>query len=95
MPKVNNFVNDIHERSIGVALLSEVWEQATNKKHIFEIDKMLHMEGLKYISTLRPAGKRGGGAAIVAPVDKFSLEKNSHPQPSQFRGSMGSDEACD
>ena len=49
----------------------------------------------KYISTPRPAGKRGGGAAIVAPVDKFSLEKNSHPQPSQFRGSMGSDEVCD
>jgi hypothetical protein len=75
MPKVNNFANDMHERSIGVALLSEVWEQATRKKHVFEIDKMLHMEGLKYISTPRPAGKRGGGAAIVAPVDRFSLEK--------------------
>ena len=33
------------------------------------------MEGLKYISTHRPSTKRGGGAAIVAPVDKFSLEK--------------------
>ena len=75
MPKVKNFANDIHERSIGVALLSEVWEQATKKKHVFEIDKLLHMEGLKYISTPRPAGKRGGGAAIVAPVDKYSLEK--------------------
>ena len=36
---------------------------------------MLHMEGLKYVSTPRPSTKRGGGAAIVAPMDKFSLEK--------------------
>ena len=33
------------------------------------------MEGLKYISTPRLSTKRGGGAAIVVPVDKFSLEK--------------------
>ena len=75
MPKVNNFVRDIHERDIGVALLSEVWEQKSKKKHVFEVDKMLYMEGLKYISTPRPTGKRGGGAAIVAPVEKFNLEK--------------------
>ena len=36
---------------------------------------MLHMEGLKYISTPRPSSKRGGGAAIVVPIDKFNLEK--------------------
>ena len=33
------------------------------------------MEGLKYISTTRPSAKRGGGAAIVAPIAKFHLEK--------------------
>ena len=75
MPKVNNFVEDMHQRDIGVALLTEVWEKAQKKKHIFEIDRMLHMEGLKYISTPRPSAKRGGGAAIVAPIEKFNLEK--------------------
>ena len=75
MPKVKNFTEDFHERQIGLALLSEIWEKSNKKKHRFEIEKMLHMEGLKYISTPRPSTKRGGGAAIVAPVDTFSLEK--------------------
>ena len=75
MPKVNSFIEDMHQRDIGLALLTEVWEKAQKKKHIFQIDKMLHMEGLKYISTPRPSSKRGGGAAIVAPIDKYSLEK--------------------
>ena len=75
MPKVNSFIEDMHLRNIGVALLSEVWTKAQKKKDIFEIDRMLNMEGLKYISTPRPSAKRGGGAAIVAPIDKFSLEK--------------------
>ena len=75
MPKINNFVEDMHNCDIGVALLTEVWEKAQKKKHIFQIDRMLHMEGLKYISTPRPSTKRGGGAAIVAPIDKFNLEK--------------------
>ena len=75
MPKINNFVEDIHQRNIGVALLTEVWEKAQKKKHIYQIDRMLHMEGLKYISTPRPSSKRGGGAAIVVPIEKFNLEK--------------------
>ena len=36
---------------------------------------ILKMEGLKYISTPRPSTKRGGGAAIVVPVAKYSLDK--------------------
>ena len=75
MPKINNFVEDIKQRNIGLALLSEVWEKKQKKKHIFQIDRMLHMEGLKYISTPRPSSKRGGGAAIVVPISKFNLEK--------------------
>ena len=45
------------------------------RKHKFKIEQMLHMEGLKYISTPRPPQKRGGGAAIVSPISKFDLEK--------------------
>ena len=65
MPKVRNFTLDMQERQIGCALLSEVWEQKNKKKHKYEIERMLYMEGMKYISTPRPSSKRGGGAAIV------------------------------
>ena len=40
-----------------------------------EIEKMLELEGLKYISTPRSSYKRGGGCAIVAHLPQFSLEK--------------------
>ena len=75
IPKIKNFARDVHECDISLALLTEVWQKSEKKKHIFEIDKLLHMEGLKYISTTRPSSKRGGGAAIVVNVKKFSLEK--------------------
>ena len=74
-PKVKHVTEDIHEREIGLALLTEVWQKKDKKKQIFDIEKLLHMEGLKYISTTRPSSKRGGGAAIVADMKKFSLEK--------------------
>ena len=74
-PKVNGFKKDILEREISLALLSEVWEKKGKKKHKLAIEKMLQMEGLKYISTPRPSSKRGGGCAIVANLAQFSLEK--------------------
>ena len=74
MPKIGNFKHDMIEREISVALLSEVWEKVNCKKHKSEIEKMLSAEGLKYISTPR-TNKRGGGAAIVASLEKFTLDK--------------------
>ena len=59
MPKIKSFTDDIHERQIGCALLSEVWEKTTKKKQRFEIEKILHMK-LKLIFH-HPWG-RGGGA---------------------------------
>ena len=70
IPKIKNFAQDIHEREIGLGLLTE-----DKKKHIYEIEKLMKMEGLKYISTTRPSTKRGGGAAIVVDMEKFSLEE--------------------
>ena len=67
--------NDILERKISLAILSEVWEKKGNKKHKFQIEKMLQEEGLKYISTPQSSSKRGGGCAIVAYLPYFSLEK--------------------
>ena len=75
LPKVNSFKTDILERKIGLALLSEVWEVKGKKKHMSEINKMLELEGLKYISTPRASYKRGGGCAIVAYLPQFGLEK--------------------
>ena len=74
IPKVQNFTEDMLQRDISVALLSEVWEKKNSKKHKFEIEKLMQLHGLKYISTPR-MHKRGGGAAIVANLEKFTLEK--------------------
>ena len=74
IPKIENFKNDILERNISLSILSEVWEKADCKKQQFELEKMFQIDGLKYISTPRMT-KRGGGAAIVANLREFSLEK--------------------
>ena len=62
------------ERDISLSLLSEIWEKKNSKKHKFELEKILQLDGLKYISTPR-SQKRGGGAAIVVNLAEFSLEK--------------------
>ena len=80
-PKLNHFKNDILERGVSLSLLSEVWEKKGKKKHKYEIEKMLQLEGLKYISTSRPSSKRGGGCAVVAYLPHFSLEKIDVPIP--------------
>ena len=82
-PKLNSFKNDLLEREISLALLSEVWEKATCKSQQFELEKMYQMEGLKYISTPRTQ-KRGGGAAIVVNTKAFSVEKIEVIIPNQL-----------
>ena len=73
-PKLKNFKKDLIEREISLSLISEVWEKTTCKKQRFEIESMCQIEGLKYISTPR-LNKRGGGAAIVVALEKYSLDK--------------------
>ena len=72
-PKIFNLKNDLLERAIDCAFLVEIWEKAENKQHQYEIEKMLELDGLKYISTARPGG--WGGAALVVNQHKFTLEK--------------------
>ena len=74
-PKINNFKTDFFERQVDVSLCCEVWQKAESRQHKAEIEQMLEMEGLKYFSTTRPRGKRGGGAAIIVNTDKFKVEK--------------------
>ena len=56
-------------------ILGEIWEQKENKKHMFEIECMLEMHGLCYISTPRHDNKRGGGAGLVINSEKYFIEK--------------------
>ena len=72
-PKLGNLKKDILERNIQAAFCCEIWEKKENKQHQFEIENMLEMEGLKYISTPRPTG--WGGAAIIVNQEHFSLDK--------------------
>ena len=72
-PKLNNMKNDIIEREIDLGFLVEIWEKSEKRNHQFQIEKLLEMNGLKYISTARPGG--WGGAALIANQEKFSLEK--------------------
>ena len=77
-PKIRSLKIDLIERKVDVGFLSEIWEQKQNCEHQFEIEKMLELSGLKYISTPRPPNKKGvsyGGAAIVVNLKKFSCEK--------------------
>ena len=77
-PKVRSLKIDLIERDIQLAFLVEIWEQTQRKEHKFEIEKMLELNGLQYISSPRPPNRKGvsyGGAAIVVNLEKFSVEK--------------------
>ena len=69
--KLNNFSEDMIERSANICFLSEVWEKSENKKHQAKIEEISEMKGISYISTPRPGAKRGGGAGIA-----FNLNQN-------------------
>ena len=75
-------------RDISCAMLSEVWQKANCKKQQFELEKMLNMDGIKYISTPRMT-KRGGGAAICVSLERFSLEKIEVNNQTKLRLSLG------
>ena len=81
MPKVTSLATDLEDRSCSLAILTEVWEKLENKKHQLKLEELYEMKGLKYISTPRPGKKRGGGAAIMANVEEYTLTKLSVSNP--------------
>ena len=70
--KLDNFSEDMIERSGDICFLSEVWGKSESKKHQQKIEEMLEMKGIAYISTPRPGAKRGGGAGIALNPKLFS-----------------------
>ena len=86
-PKIENLTTDMLERSVDVGFLTEIWENTFNLEHNAEIEKMLEISGLKYISTARPPNAKGvcyGGAAIEVNLRKFSVEKLSVQIPNNL-----------
>ena len=77
-PKIDNLIIDILERKVDIALLCEIWENEDNVSHQNQIEKMLELHGLKYISSSRPPNYKGvsyGGAAMIVNLKKFQVEK--------------------
>ena len=76
-PKIDSLKTDLLERQIDVGFLTEIWQQTHNNEHNFEIEKMLEIGGLQYLSTARPPSKNGvsyGGAAIVVNVKNLLVK---------------------
>ena len=78
IPKIGSLTTDILERRIDCAFLTEIWENEDNQNHQFEIEKLLELHGLQYISSSRKPNSKGvayGGAAILVNLEKFSCER--------------------
>ena len=80
-PKINNFVQDMRMRSISLALTSETWHRESKKRHKNDIERLLNMEGMKFISAARGGGRRGGGCGIIADLTDYTLDQLDIPNP--------------
>ena len=66
----------------NLSFLSEVW-QKNSRRHNYKIDELFEMKGITYISTPRSC-RRGGGAALVADSEKYTLTKLNIQIPSKL-----------
>ena len=81
MPKIRNFDEDMLLRNIQIALLCEIWEKSSSIKYQDEIEKMLELNGLKYISCPRAGSRTGGGVGIVANSKEYTINKLEMSNP--------------
>ena len=63
------------DRQCSLSFLVEIWQKSESRKHQYKIEELLELRGIKYISTPRPGNRRGGGAAIAANTENFTLSK--------------------
>ena len=80
--KINNLADDINMRETDLCFLTEVWEKKESRRHQRAIEEMLEMKGIKYISTPRVGGRRGGGVAIAYSPENFQVSKLNVEVPS-------------
>ena len=73
--KIDNMAQDINMRWTDLCFLTEVWEKQTNRRHQYNIQGLLEMKGVNYISSPRPGGRRGGGVAIAYSDKNFQVSK--------------------
>ena len=74
-PRVRNVKDDMLLRGIEVQIGSETWEKEDNRKLKSDLEEILEIDGLQYISCPRPNKKRGGGAAIMVHTIRFTITK--------------------
>ena len=55
--------------------LTEIWQKDENRRHMFAIEELFEMRQIKYISTARPGGRRGGGVAITYSEERYQVSK--------------------
>ena len=81
LPKIRNFAEDMIMRNIQIALLCEIWEKDSNIRYQNEIERMLELNGLIYISCPRAGGRTGGGVGIVANSVDYTIKKLNIKNP--------------
>ena len=77
-PKINSLKTDIIERQVDIAFLQEIWEQTEDIYVQSEIEAMLELDGLDYVSNPRPKNVKGtsyGGVAIITNARNFISKK--------------------
>ena len=63
-----------------MALCSETWEKAANKKFQKKVETLVEMKGFKVISNPRKY-QRGGGVCIIADLSKVNIQAIDVPNP--------------
>ena len=76
-PRIHNVKDDILLRDLDVLVGSETWHKDSNKKLKDDIQELLQIYGIEYISCPRPNKKRGGGVAILVNTRRYSITKLS------------------
>ena len=83
-PRINNVKDDILSRDIDILIGSETWQKDSNQKLKDDIQELLEIYGIEYISCPRPNKKRGGGVAILVNTVRFSITKINILVPSKL-----------
>ena len=71
--KLGNIAEDMDMRSTDQCFLQEIRQQTEKKRHQADIEELLELKGMKYVSTPRPGARRGGGTALACSGGGFQM----------------------